>query len=66
MGGVYKIKRVLKIKIMIFIIIAAFLNMLVSLYLLNQVLKNRKLINDLAKITKKLAERTLKHQQFKL
>jgi len=45
---------------MVLNIIAAFLNMIVLLYLLHQVRRNRKMIGDLAKITKQLAEKTLK------
>jgi multisubunit Na+/H+ antiporter MnhC subunit len=47
-------------KIMVYIIISEIIRTAILFYLINQVNRNRKLIHDLAKATKKLAEKTLK------
>lgn len=45
---------------MVYTIVSEIIRLAILLYLIHQVNRNRKLVNDLAKVTKKLAEKTLK------
>jgi hypothetical protein len=45
---------------MVYTIVSEIIRLVILLYLIHQVNRNRKLVHDLAKATKKFAEKTLK------